>query len=330
MKILVTGGAGYIGSHMVKRLHHQGHTVVTFDNLSTGCRRAVRWGEWIQGDLLHPVDVQGAFEQHHFDAVIHFAARAQVAESIREPGLYYRNNVAGSMQLLETMRRHDVTRLIFSSSAAVYGHPLYHPLDEQHPLQPIHPYGHSKRMVEQLLQDYATAHGIHSVSLRYFNAAGADPEGDLSENHQPETHLIPNLLRVASGQDPGPVPLYGDDYPTADGTCVRDYVHVVDLCAAHLQALDFLLRHPGAHAFNLGNGQGFSVKAVHAMAEDVVGRHIPCALHPRRAGDPPSLVADSHLARERLGWSPQYADLSTIIQTAWYGMQMSGSRLDQE
>ena len=320
--ILVCGGAGYIGSHMARWLAVRGFAVSVLDNLSTGHREAVQWGELIEADLLDPSSLERAFHGRRFDAVMHFCARSLVGESVAKPYEYYANNVMGTLNLLEAMRRHDVSRLVFSSTAAVFGQPVADRIDEDHPKQPINPYGASKRMVERILADAAPAYGLRSVALRYFNAAGASPDGAIGESHQPETHLIPNVLRAALGTGPA-LKVFGDDYPTADGTCVRDYVHVDDLAQAHQLALDYLDAHPGAHAFNLGNGQGFSVREVIAAAEAVSGRKIDHAIEPRRPGDPSVLVASSAKAREQLGWAPVYTTLEPIIDSAlrWHQAQ---------
>lgn len=316
MNILVCGGAGYIGSHMVKMLAEAGHGVVVFDNLSTGHRQAVQWGELVVGDLLDPAALQRLFAGRRFDAVMHFSAKSLVGESVTDPELYYANNVTGTANLLRQMRLAGVERFIFSSTAATFGLPRQERIAEDHPQQPINPYGKSKLMVEMMLQDYFQAYGLRSVSLRYFNAAGADPGGRLGESHQPETHLIPNVLRSLLGQGAG-LKVFGEDYPTPDGTCVRDYIHINDLCEAHRLALEYLQAHPGSHGFNLGNGNGFSVRQVIAAASSVTGRAIPYTVEARRPGDPPVLVADSQKAVRELGWQPRLADLHSIIETAW-------------
>lgn len=316
MDILLCGGAGYIGSHMLKWLALRGYRVTVLDNLSTGHREAVQWGELVEADLLDPASLERVFAGRRFDAVMHFCARSLVGESVAQPYDYYANNVSGTLNLLQAMQRHGVAKLVFSSTAGVFGNPMSARIDEDHPKAPINPYGASKLMVERMLQDAASAYGLRSVALRYFNAAGASPEGDIGESHQPETHLIPNALRAALGT--GPVlKLFGDDYPTPDGTCVRDYVHVDDLAQAHEQALAYIQAHEGAHAFNLGNGQGFSVREVIEAASRVAGRAVPFEVAPRRDGDPATLVASSERAREELGWSPAHASLDEIIGTAW-------------
>lgn len=315
MNVLVVGGAGYIGSHMVKRLGQLGCQVTTLDDLSSGHRDAVLSGDFVQGsiadaDLLDRLLAQG------FDAVMHFASFIQVGESVQQPAKYYQNNVVNTLNLLDAMRAHGVSRFIFSSTAATFGEPQYSPIDEQHPQQPINPYGRTKLMVEQVLPDYDRAYGLKSVCLRYFNAAGADPEGQLGERHEPETHLIPLVLQAASGRRPH-ISVFGRDYDTPDGTCIRDYVHIADLCEAHWLALQSLMHGGPGQAYNLGNGNGFSVQEVIDTAEAVTGRKIQVMNAPRREGDPAHLVADSTLVRNALGWQPQYADLATIIEHAW-------------
>jgi len=316
MHVLVCGGAGYIGSHMAKWLAARDVAVTVLDNLSTGHREAVRWGELVQADLLDPAALERAFAGRRYDAVMHFCARSLVGESMTRPYDYYANNVSGTLNLLRAMQRHGVERLVFSSTAAVFGQPVSDRIDEDHPKAPINPYGASKLMVERMLADAHAAYGLRSVALRYFNAAGASPDGDIGEAHTPETHLIPNVLRAALGTGPA-LKVFGDDYATADGTCVRDYVHVDDLAQAHLLALGYMDRQPGAHTFNLGNGQGFSVREVIAAAQQVTGRPVPHEIAPRRAGDPAVLVASSDKARRELGWAPQYTELAPIIESAW-------------
>jgi UDP-glucose 4-epimerase len=307
---------------MAKCLAARDVEVTVLDNLSTGHREAVRWGDLIEADLMDPQSLDFAFSGQRFDAVMHFCARSLVGESVIEPYGYYANNVTGTLNLLETMHRHDVDRLVFSSTAAVFGTPVTELIDEDHPKAPINPYGASKLMVERILADAAAAYGLRSVALRYFNAAGASPDGDIGESHQPETHLIPNVLRSALGAGQA-LKVFGDDYPTPDGTCIRDYVHVDDLAEAHMLALDYMQHAPGAHAFNLGNGQGFSVRQVIQAAERVTGRSIPHEIAPRRQGDPPVLVASSNRARLQLGWKPRYVELEPIIESAerWHSSQ---------
>ena len=316
MKVLVVGGAGYIGSHMVKMLLYQGHDVVTFDNLSGGHRDAVLGGEFVLGDLADKAELDAVFAGHKPQAVMHFASFIQVGESVRRPDIYYRNNLSNTLNLLDAMVAHGVKHFIFSSTAAVFGEPDYVPIDEVHPNRPVNPYGRSKWMVEQILADYDRAFGVKSVCLRYFNAAGADPDGQLGELHDPETHLIPLILQVASGRRPE-ISLFGRDYDTPDGTCIRDYIHIVDLCSAHLLALQYLTDTGVSERFNLGNGEGFSVQQVIDMVESVTGCRVRVIDAPRREGDPARLVADSTQARVKLGWKPLYADLESIVRHAW-------------
>lgn len=315
-RVLVCGGAGYIGAHMAKALAHVGYEVIVFDNLSTGHRAAVQWGDLIEGDLLDTDALGRLFQTHRFDAVMHFCALSQVAASVRDPYAYYRNNVAGTLNLLDAMHHAGVERLVFSSTAAVYGMPLADKLDESHATAPINPYGASKLMVERMLEDAVNAYGLRSVALRYFNAAGADPEGEIGESHAPETHLIPNVLRHALAMGEA-LHVFGDNYATRDGTCVRDYVHVNDLAAAHLLAMHYLDDNDGAHRFNLGSGSGYTVMEVIQAARDVTGKPISFTVGPRRAGDPPVLVADSNHATEILGWQPAFNSMPAIIETAW-------------
>ncbi|WP_305805399.1 UDP-glucose 4-epimerase GalE [Stenotrophomonas sp. YIM B06876] len=316
MSVLICGGAGYIGSHMVRWLTERDHEVMVLDNLSTGHREAVQWGQLVEADLMDPASLDRVFARRNVDAVMHFCARSLVGESVAQPYAYYANNVTGTLNLLEAMRRHDVKRLVFSSTAAVFGNPVADVIDEEHPKTPINPYGASKLMVERILTDAAEAYGLRSVALRYFNAAGATSDACIGEAHACETHLIPNVLKSALGTGPA-LKLFGDDYATPDGTCVRDYVHVEDLAQAHLLAVDYLQDHPGAHAFNLGNGRGFSVREVIETAATVVGNSIDYEVAPRRTGDPAVLVASSSKAREQLGWTPAWTELGPIIESAW-------------
>jgi UDP-glucose 4-epimerase len=315
MNVLVVGGAGYIGSHMVKLLGQQGYSVTTLDDLSSGHRDAVLCGEFIQGNFGDRAVLDSVLSRG-FDAVMHFASFIQVGESVQYPDKYYRNNLTYTLGLLDAMRAYGVNKLIFSSTAATFGEPQYTPIDERHPQQPINPYGRSKLMVEQALADYNQAYGFKSACLRYFNAAGADPEGYLGERHDPETHLIPLVLQVASGRRPS-ISIFGDDYDTPDGTCIRDYIHIQDLCSAHWLALLSLMNGADSQSYNLGNSNGFSVKEVIDTAKQVTGRKITFLNRPRREGDPARLVADSSLAQKKLGWIPEYPDLATIIEHAW-------------
>jgi UDP-glucose 4-epimerase len=314
--ILVVGGAGYIGSHMVKHLLNAGCTVTTLDNLSTGYRDAVLGGAFVLEDLANVLALDDLFRTNHFDAVMHFASFIQVGESVTEPAKYYENNVTNTLNLLNAMVKYQVSRFIFSSTAAVYGEPQYFPIDEAHSKAPINPYGRSKWMVEQILQDYDRAYGLKSIALRYFNAAGADPDGLLGERHQPETHLIPLVLQAASGRRPH-ISVYGRDYDTPDGTCIRDYIHVADLCDAHWLGLKKLLEGTTSDAYNLGNGQGFSVQEVIDAARQVTGCNIRVMDAPRREGDPARLVADAARACSELGWQPSRFDLKIIIADSW-------------
>lgn len=326
MKVLVTGGAGYIGSHACKALAAAGHLPISVDNLVYGHRWAVRWGPLEVADICDSQRMDDIVAVHKPDAVMHFAAYTFVGESVTDPAKYYRNNVVGTLSLLSAMQRHAVDRFVFSSTCATYGSPKSIPIAEDHPQAPINPYGATKQMVERMLADFGVAHGLRSAALRYFNAAGADPDGQIGEAHDPETHLIPLVLEAAIGLRPH-IQVFGDDYDTADGTCIRDYVHVSDLADAHVRALDWLATvKPGMHAFNLGNGQGFSVREVIAAAERVTGRKVPVVIAPRRAGDPPALVGDASLARRDLAWQPQHADIDEIVGTAWRWLQQYQAR----
>ncbi|MEI7786405.1 MAG: UDP-glucose 4-epimerase GalE [Betaproteobacteria bacterium] len=324
--MLVVGGAGYIGSHMLKRLAQAGCQLTTLDDLSGGYAEAVRWGTLVEGHVGDAALLERLFSRHRFSAVMHFASFIEVGASVSQPLAYYQNNLAHTLTLLQAMRAHDVRALVFSSTAATFGQPHYSPIDEKHPQQPINPYGRSKWMVEQVLADCDKAHGLRSVCLRYFNAAGADPEGELGECHQPETHLIPLVLQAASGRR-AHITVHGQDYDTPDGTCIRDYVHVSDLCEAHWLALQSLLAGGPSQAYNLGHGQGYSVRQVIAAAEHITGRSVPVLQGPRRAGDPARLVADARLARQKLGWQPRLSDLHTIMSHAWQWEQSLMTKL---
>jgi len=317
MRVLVAGGAGYIGSHMVRALLAAGHQPVVFDNLTTGHREAVPPEvSLVEGDLLDPAALHGCFARHRPDAVMHFSARSLVGESVVEPALYYVNNVVGTLNLLQEMRAASVRLFVFSSTAAVFGEPQAVPIADDALANPINPYGTSKWMVERILADWDRAYGVRHVTLRYFNAAGATPDGKIGEDHRPESHLIPLVLKTALGQRPS-VAVFGTDYPTPDGTCVRDYIHVDDLCSAHLLALDYLAAGGESRAYNLGNGQGFSVRAVIESARRVTGATIPVEDVDRRPGDPAVLVADSARIRSDLGWSPAWPGLESIVAHAW-------------
>jgi UDP-glucose-4-epimerase GalE len=316
MKVLVTGGAGYIGSHVCAALAARGYEVVVFDNLEHGRRDFVQWGELIVGDLCKERSIAAAMSAVRPDAVMHFAGLISVAESVENPAKYYRNNVGGSVNLFDAMRRHGVDTLVFSSTAAVYGTPQSTPIPEDHPLAPINPYGASKLMAEQILKDYGAAFGLRHVCLRYFNAAGADPEGRIGEAHVPETHVIPLALEAAY-RDPTAFKIFGTDYPTPDGTAIRDYIHVADLAEAHVLALEHLASGGGSAALNLGTGRGASVREIVRAVERATGRALRPQERLRRAGDPPSLVAEPHHAKELLGWTPKRSDLDAIVADAW-------------
>jgi UDP-glucose 4-epimerase len=316
VNVLVVGGAGYIGAHMCKRLHEAGHRVVVLDNLSTGHRAAVRWGELVEASLGDTDAVTATLRREKIDAVMHFAASSLVGESMSDPYRYYANNVAATLSLLQAMKDAGVSQFVFSSTAAVFGEPQTALIAEDHPCRPINPYGNSKFAVELMLDDAARAYGLRATALRYFNAAGACSSGLIGESHQPETHLIPRLLRRAAGEALD-VQIFGTDYATRDGTCVRDYVHVDDLADAHLLALEYSRAQPGFHRFNLGNGAGYTVFEVLGAAEAVVGRPLGIPRGARRAGDPATLVASSAKAREVLGWRPQRADIRRIVADAW-------------
>jgi UDP-glucose 4-epimerase len=315
-EVLVVGGAGYIGSHMLLLLKQAGFKPVVLDNLSTGHQDAVFDAEIIIGDIADHTLLTDVFSKHQFIAVMHFASRIEVAESVASPDLYYQNNVAAFVNLLNVMCAHNVKNIIFSSSAAVYGEPQAQRINEKHRLQPVNPYGRTKRMAEEMLIDYAAAGKLNYAILRYFNAAGADPSARLGERHTPESHLIPLLLQVAAGKKPA-ITINGEDYPSADGTCVRDYIHISDICSAHLLVLNALLKGKSNLVFNLGTGQGYTVKQVINAARRVTGHPIPTQSGKMRAGDPAVLVADAELIKQELGWQPRYQDLDTIIQHAW-------------
>jgi len=318
-KILVTGGAGYIGSHAALALKEAGYEVVVLDNLVYGHPEIVQEVlklELVVGDTNDRASLDRLFKVHQFDAVMHFAAYAYVGESVTQPDKYYRNNVVGTLTLLEAMKDAGIHKFVFSSTCATYGIPTEVPIPETHPQAPINPYGATKLMVERILADFDLAYDFRSVTFRYFNAAGADPQARLGEDHSPETHLIPLVLFAALGRIPS-VSIFGTDYDTADGTCIRDYIHVSDLAQAHVLGLEYLLQGGKTDRFNLGNGNGFSVREVIEMARQVTGREIQAYEQPRRAGDPPALVGSGDRARQILGWNPQYADLKTLLTHAW-------------
>lgn len=316
MAILVCGGAGYIGSHVNKALNRMGYETVVFDNLVYGHREAVKWGSFVLGDLKNPDEINGVFEKHPIEAVMHFAAYAYVGESVIDPEKYYINNVANTLNLLHAMRTHGCDKIIFSSTCATYGEPERVPITEDMPQRPINPYGASKLMIERILKDYGAAYGIKHVILRYFNAAGADPEGEIGENHDPETHLIPLVLDAAAGKRPD-IKVFGTDYDTRDGSCIRDYIHVNDLADAHIRALRYLQNCGESDYFNLGNTRGTSVLEVINSVKRVTGRDFKVLFADRRPGDPAKLVGSSEKARRVLDWEPRFADIDTIVEHAW-------------
>jgi UDP-glucose-4-epimerase GalE len=315
MRILVVGGAGYIGSHTVRLLLKRGHDVRIFDNLSMGHRRSIPAERLIVGDLKDLDHLDHVLLINRVEAVVHFAADAAVGESVVNPAKYYQNNLVNTLNLLERMRRHDVSRIVFSSTCATFGVPDRLPITEETPQQPINPYGWSKLLIEQALTDYAAAYGWGFAALRYFNAAGASPEGDIGEDHTPETHLIPLVFQALLGQRPH-IEVFGMDYPTPDGTCIRDYIHVDDLAEAHILALEKLQPH-SALKYNLGTGKGYSVREVIAAVESVTGKRVPSKLGPRRMGDPTELVASPAKIMKELGWRPKYLEIEPILETAW-------------
>lgn len=314
--ILIVGGAGYIGSHINKELTKQGYKTVVFDNLSSGKKELVKWGEFFEGDLGNIESIREVFKKYQIEGVMHFAAFKAVGESVVDPQKYYKNNVANTINLFEVMKENGVNKFIFSSSAATFGEPKYIPIDEKHPQSPINPYGETKLIVEHILRDYSSAYGFKYVSLRYFNACGADLEADVGEWPGSSSNLIPLVLDAAIGRRED-IKVFGTDYPTKDGTCIRDYIHVTDLATAHVLAFKYLVDGGESQCLNLGNGRGFSVKEVIEMAKKVTGIDFKVTETDRRAGDPPELVADSKKAQEVLKWQPQYQDLERIVDSAW-------------
>lgn len=314
--ILIVGGAGYIGSQVNKELNKAGFKTVVFDNLSTGKKELAKWGEFFEGDLGKIENIREVFEKYPIEAVMHFAAFKAVGESVIEPEKYYQNNVVNSLNLFKVMREKGIKKFIFSSSAAIFGEPQYNPIDENHPKNPINPYGETKLMIEKILRDYDKAYGMHYVALRYFNACGADPEGECGEWPGSSANLIPMALDAAVGRRPS-LKIFGTDYETPDGTCVRDYIHTVDLATAHILALKKLLEGGGSKQYNLGNGQGFSVRQVIETTKKVSGIDFMVEETERREGDPPTLIASAQKAKTELGWEPQFTDLAEIIKTAW-------------
>jgi UDP-arabinose 4-epimerase len=324
-KVVVTGGAGYIGSHTCKALANAGYLPIVFDSLERGCVEAVRWGPLVKVDLRDKADLAAKLADAKPAAVIHFAALAYVGESVLEPSRYYENNVVGTLNLLNAMRMANVSNIVFSSTCAVYGVPRKTPIDETFDLAPINPYGTTKRVAEEMLRDFGRAYGIKSVCLRYFNAAGDDLDGEIGENHDPETHLIPLALMAAAGELPS-LKIFGNDYPTRDGTCVRDYVHVSDLASAHVAALRYLERETESQAINIGTGHGFSVAEVIESVRRVTGKQISVEYVDRREGDPPELVAVADKAHRVLGWRPLFTDLDSIVASAWRWHQSEQAR----
>ncbi len=314
--VLVTGGAGYVGAHCCKALAAAGYRPVVFDNFVHGQEQAVRWGPLERGDIADRERLDEVFAQHRPDAVMHFAAYIAVGESVVDPGKYYRNNVAGSLNLIEAAAANGIDKFVFSSTAAAYGLPKNVPITEDEPNAPINPYGRSKLMIEQILFDFEQAHGLKSAIMRYFNAAGASPDGEIGECHDPETHLIPLALDAVAGEGPE-LTVFGDDYATPDGTCIRDYIHVGDLAEAHVRALSYLEGGGATRVFNLGTGSGASVREILDAVERVAGKPVPHRFGPRRPGDPPVLVSDASRARDELGWVPSMSDIDHIVETAW-------------
>lgn len=323
--VLVVGGAGFIGSHTCKLLSKQGYEPVVYDNLSTGHREAVRWGAFVEGDILDTAHLIAALEEHRPSAIIHFAASAYVGESVENPAKYYRNNVAGTQSLLEACRLTGTRNVVFSSSCATYGVPDNLPIQEREIQQPINPYGRTKLIAEHMLADYSAAYGLRFVALRYFNACGADFDGELKEAHDPETHLIPRAMMAAAGTIDF-LEVYGDDYDTPDGTCIRDYIHVLDLARAHVLAVERLSNDGGNLAVNLGTGRGTSIREIINAIGRITGRNVPIEMRARRAGDPPALYADPSFAAEKLGFLAAYSDLDTIIRSAapTFGLELRG------
>jgi UDP-glucose 4-epimerase len=323
-KILVVGGAGYIGSHTNMVLAERGHETIVFDNLVYGHSEFVQWGTLIEGDLSDEASIDGVFQNNDIDAVVHFAAYAFVGESVADPEKYYTNNVANTLKLLKSMVKHNVKTIVFSSTCATYGPPEYTPIDEAHDQNPINPYGQTKLMVETIMKDFSHAYGLQYATLRYFNAAGADPEGRIGEWHDPETHLIPLVLDAAMDANKS-IKIFGTDYDTPDGTCIRDYIHVLDLADAHIRVLDYLKGGGASAAFNLGYGSGYSVREVIEAAREVTGCDIKAIETDRREGDPSILVGDAAKAKEILGWNPVHSEIATIIEHAWTWHQKTKS-----
>ncbi|MGC8770329.1 MAG: UDP-glucose 4-epimerase GalE [Brevinematia bacterium] len=315
MAILVAGGAGYIGSHTVKMLYKKGYDVIVYDNLSKGYREFAKWGKFIEGDISDDKKLKEVFKSHKIDAVMHFCAFIEVGESVVEPEKYYKNNLVNTITLINTMKDAGIKNFIFSSTAAIFGEPKHIPIKEDDPKNPINPYGKTKLFVEEILEDYEKAYGFNSICFRYFNAAGADPDGEIGEAHNPESHLIPLILDAAMGKREA-IKIFGTDYPTKDGTCIRDYIHVNDLAEAHILGLEFLLKEKRSERFNLGSGEGYTVREIIDMVKKITGKEFKVVETERRAGDPPVLIADSSKARRMLGWQTKFT-LQEIIETAW-------------
>jgi UDP-glucose 4-epimerase len=314
--ILIVGGAGYIGSEINKELTQAGFKTVVFDSLVSGHKEAIKWGEFVEGDLSNLDEIRGVFKKYKIEAVLDFAAFIEVGESVKDPQKYYFNNLVNTLNLLKVMKEFEVSKIIFSSTAATFGEPKYTPIDEAHPQWPINPYGWTKLMIERIFADYDVAYGLRYVALRYFNACGANDEADIGEDHAQESHLIPLILDAAIGKREN-IKIFGTDYPTPDGTCVRDYIHVVDLASAHLLALKHLMEGGESRQYNLGNGKGFSVKEVISAVKKVTGKEFIVQEVERRPGDPPVLVAASDKIKKELGWSPKYTDIEAIVASAW-------------
>jgi len=314
--ILVIGGAGYVGSHTNKLLNKKGYQTVVFDNLSCGHREFVKWGEFILGDLSNREQIRDCFKKYQIEAIMHFSAYANIEESVTDPSKYYNNNVINTINLLDTMIESGINNIIFSSSCAIYGEPEEIPIKETHPKNPFNPYGKTKFMIEEILKDYDKAYCLKYISLRYFNAAGADPESEIGERHDPETHLIPRTIFAALGEKEN-IKIFGTDYPTKDKTCIRDYIHVTDLADAHIKALEYLKKNQKSDVFNLGNGSGYSVREIIETVKKISKRDFKVVESNRREGDPPVLIADSQKAMKILGWNTQYSEIETIVKSAW-------------
>ncbi len=326
MRVLVTGGAGYIGSHTCKELAQQGYDVIVYDNLSTGHKELVQWGDFEYGDILDTEKLFSVMHKYKPSGVIHFAAKSIVNESLIIPGDYFRNNVTGTLNILDAMFREGIDTIVVSGTCAVYGHPESIPINENSPTHPINPYGLSKLWMEHILQAYEEAHNIRWMSLRYFNAAGCDLDAEIGEKHDPETHLIPRALMAVAG-DAQEISIFGDDYKTEDGTCIRDYIHVCDLAHAHMLALRYLMHGGQSEALNLGTGKGFSVKEIFKSIAHVIDKHVPYRQEKRREGDPACLISDAKKAKLLLGWEPKYSDIDTIISTAWVWYNQSKKKI---